>query len=135
MKLVPANKLIIEKLVVKRTRVVCDVYVPNPKHRRTTPELAAYIVERFPDLPKHTCVNDYGPAFASVIENTSLPHLLEHLVIDLQLQQNAPQATGFSEWIDASAGRARVEVSFTDDLVVLRAFREAARILNEAMIE
>ena len=41
---------------------------------------------------------------------------------------------GTSEWTDEAQGRARVEVNFTDDLVALRAFREATQFLNDAVV-
>lgn len=114
-------------------------------------------------LAYHTCVhgddpaaNPDNPTFGAVIENTSLPHVLEHLIIDEQVRNaetprpnSAPvtpsdpaalapspapftDATfvGTTEWLDEAAGLARVEVNFTDDLVALRALRSALAFLN-----
>ena len=85
-------------------------------------------------------MNDEGDTFAAVMDHTSIPHLLEHLVIDLQTQaaqevsdENAV-FVGTTEWIDEFAGRARIEVSFTDDLVALRAFRDATAFLNASVV-
>ena len=36
--------------------------------------------------------------------------------------------------VDEAAGRARIEVSFLDDLVALRAFRDAIAFLGDAMV-
>ena len=41
---------------------------------------------------------------------------------------------GTTEWTDEAAGRARIEVSFLDDLVALRAFRDAIAFLGDAMV-
>ena len=85
-------------------------------------------------------MNGAGDTFGAVMEATSLPHLLEHLVIDLQTQAAPPDASpdtayvGITRWTDENAGRAHIEVRFTDDLVALRAFRDAARFLNEAVV-
>ena len=37
---------------------------------------------------------------------------------------------GTSEWLDRKAGTARVEVSYSDDLVALAAFKTAEEFLN-----
>ena len=129
----------VREIVVRTGRLVCEVVVADPGHRRTTPKLAAFAVGRFPDLPHHACVNDVGQVFGDVIEDTSTPHLLEHLVISLQVRDGASAATsaafvGTTEWTDEAAGVARIEVGFRDDLVALRAFNEATRFLNTAVL-
>ncbi len=112
---------------------------------------------------------------------TPLPHVFEHLVIDLQThacvqrgRHGAPEGespetlgggegrmpdempglacgmsadtlgkrllpgtfafVGTSEWLDEAHGLACVEVNFTDDLVALRAFRDAAHFLNAVVV-
>ncbi len=107
--------------------------------QRTTPELIARVLQDFPQLPQHSCVNAHGPVFASVMEDTPLPHLLEHLVIDLQVAQQ-PEAstatfTGFTKWTDAKAGRASVTVNFRDDACALAAVRYACAYLNDVLEE
>lgn len=121
-------------------RIGCDVALAAQAPRTTDPVLAARVCASFPDLPRHACVNGAGDTFGAVMEATSLPHLLEHLVIDLQTQAAPPDASpdtayvGITRWTDENAGRAHIEVSFTDDLVALRAFRDATRFLNEAVV-
>ena len=127
-------------LVVGAGRIGCDVTLTAHAPRTTDPVLAARVRASFPDLPRHACVNGAGDTFGAVMEATSLPHLLEHLVIDLQTQAAPPDASpdtayvGITRWTDENAGRAHIEVSFTDDLVALRAFRDATRFLNEAVV-
>ncbi|MCL1798702.1 MAG: hypothetical protein FWG23_03035 [Eggerthellaceae bacterium] len=126
----------IECIVVKADRIVCTLAC-NPRLSHTTPALAARLTAQFPDLPRHTCKSAEGTTFAAVMGHTSLPHLFEHLVIDLQVQAGSDEARTFigtSEWIDAAIGKARVEVSFTDDLSALRAFRDATQILNDILL-
>ena len=116
-------------------RIGCDVALAAQAPRTTDPVLAARVCASFPNLPRHACVNGAGDTFGAVMEATSLPHLLEHLVIDLQTQASPDTAyVGITRWTDENAGRAHIEVSFTDDLVALRAFRDAARFLNEAVV-
>ena len=121
-------------------RIGCDVALAAQAPRTTDPVLAARVCASFPNLPRHACVNGAGDTFGAVMEATSLPHLLEPLVIDLQTQAAPPDASpdtayvGITRWTDENAGRAHIEVRFTDDLVALRAFRDAARFLNEAVV-
>lgn len=100
------------------------------------------IVERalrvYPDLAHHACVNAKGPTFASDILGTSLPHLLEHLIIDIQLadERTAPDArfVGNTTWIDEVGETAQINVTFADDLVVLRAIGQAVTFVNECCV-
>ncbi len=140
------SALAIERLAVRADRIVCDVALAPGSPRSTSPALAARIRAAFPDVAHHACVNDVGDTFGAVMECTSLPHVLEHLVISLQARAAAEQGprsgipdegtvfVGTTEWTDEFAGRARVEVSFADDLVALRAFRDATRFLNNALV-
>lgn len=129
--------LAIGRMVVGAGRLVCEVHLAPGVPRLTSPALARRVCARFPDLPRHTCVNGAGPTFAAVIDRTPLPHLLEHLVIDLQTRASAHDDASFvgtSEWIDEAAGTARIQVSFTDDLVALRAFRDATEFLGDCVL-
>lgn len=171
--------LVIEKLIVKRDRIVCDVHVcqgderdlayigdvafcPDPllksnglksgsrqkatfpmsRSLQTTPQLIEAVLEYYPTLLHHTCVNDEGDTFAAVADHTSLPHLLEHLVIAMQVEaeeesMNVSSASttfvGTTEWTDLRAARARVEVNYRDDLIALRAFSEAIDLINRSL--
>ena len=127
----------IERMTVGSGRLVCEVRLASDAPRLTTPALIRRVRTDFPALPHHTCVNESGPTFASVMDRTPLPHLLEHLVIDLQTRAATCDDAAFvgtTDWIDEAAGTARVQVSFTDDLVALRAFRDAAAYLNECVL-
>lgn len=125
--------------MVGEGRIGCDVALA-PHAPRTTIRARCPRRRRVPNLPRHACVNGAGDTFGAVMGATSLPHLLEHLVIDLQTQAAPPDAppdtayVGVTRWTDENAGRAHIEVSFTDDLVALRAFRDAVRFLNVAVV-
>lgn len=130
----------LSRIRVRGTRIEANVLVA-PAFRYTTPALARRVCERFPRLPHHTCVNDEGLTFGAVIDHTPLPHLLEHLVIDLQASSEKCDTlnecftyVGTTQWLDEEAGLARVEVNYVDDLAALRAFRDALRAINEAVV-
>ena len=127
----------VRQVTVRTGRIVCDVCVPDKRFRQVTPKLAATVASSFPNIVRHACVNDAGPTFGAVMERTSLPHLLEHVAIDLQIQATQDDDAlfvGTTEWVDARAGLARIELSYTDDLEGLRAFRDAVNYLNGAVL-
>lgn len=153
---------------VHRGHLVCLVSFADAP-RVTSASLMRRVLPAFPMLPQHACVNERGTTFAAVMDCTPLPHLLEHLVVDLQVRSQivqharvgttsrsvAPTASrtgayagsaaqaeptprerpivGTSEWADERAGLARIDVSFADDQVALRAFRDAVAFLNETL--
>lgn len=153
---------------VHRGHLVCLVSFAGAP-RVTSASLMRRVLPAFPMLPQHACVNERGTTFAAVMDCTPLPHLLEHLVVDLQVRSQivqharvgaalrsvAPTASrtdayagsaaqaepaprerpivGTSEWADERAGLARIDVSFADDQVALRAFRDAVAFLNETL--
>lgn len=153
---------------VHRGHLVCLVSFAGAP-RVTSASLMRRVLPAFPMLPQHACVNERGATFAAVMDCTPLPHLLEHLVVDLQVRSQiaqharvgttsrsvAPTASrtdayagsaaqaeptprerpivGTSEWADERAGLARIDVSFADDQVALRAFRDAVAFLNETL--
>ena len=88
----------------------------------------------FPDIVKHACVNGVSDKFVAVMNSTSVPHLLEHLMIDIQVHDDRAEAdasfVGATEWLDESAGTALVQVSFDDDLCALQALNESLDFLN-----
>lgn len=136
------SAIVIERLVVKDDRVVAYVRVA-PFARMSTPSLAARLREAFPSIAHHACVNEKGDSFAAVMDCTPLPHVLEHVVIELQMRSLSgllpalPDRFAFlgaTEWTNEPSGLARVEVNFADDLVALRAFCDAARFLNRAVL-
>ena len=127
----------VKQIIVRTGRLICDIEIADPALRNTTPELAACVAQRFPDLPEHACVNDKGRTFAAIMDDTPLPHLLEHVAISMQTRGTArADATfmGVTSWTDESAGAARIELSYLDDLEALRAFGDAVSFLNNAVL-
>ena len=135
-----AEKIAFERLSVLPDRIEAEVRVLDPAYR-TSPELIAQVLVQFPTIPFHTCRNEAGPTFSAVMENTSLPHLLEHLVIDIQTRAHAeredeatdPVFTGTTQWSVTMSDVAIVRVSFYDDLIALGAFKQALHFINQEL--
>lgn len=136
-----AEKIALERLSVLPDRIEAEVRVLDPAYRTTSPELIAQVLVQFPTIPFHTCRNEAGPTFSAVMENTSLPHLLEHLVIDIQTRAHAeredeatdPVFTGTTQWSATMRDVAIVCVSFYDDLIALGAFKQALHFINQEL--
>ena len=133
----------ITRIIVRRDRVVCYVELDPDAPRTTSPEIARRLIERAPTLPQHDCINDRGPTFGDVIECTSLPHVLEHLAIDFQTREAAesPDARmrarlfrGTTEWVNVQEGRAKIELEYADDLMVLRSLAKSLDLLNTIVL-
>lgn len=122
------------KIVVQDGRLVCEVVIPDPARRYCMPRLASRVRTAFPDIVKHACVNGVSDKFVTVMDSTSVPHLLEHLMIDIQVHDDRAEAdasfVGATEWLDESAGTALVQVSFTDDFCALQALNKSLDFLN-----
>ena len=140
--------LAIERIAVRDDRLSILVRVPQASARYTTPTFARCLTQAMPTLPHHTCINDEGSTFASVMDHTSVPHALEHAIIDEQVRltsQAAPPGAehevaraaapflGTTEWLDEREGLARVEVSFQDDLLALQALHTATALIRECL--
>ena len=129
-----AEKIALERLSVLPDRIEAEVRVLDPAYRTTSPELIAQVLVRFPTVRYHACRNETGPTFSAVMENTSLPHLLEHLVIDIQTRAHAdPVFTGTTQWSATMSDVAIVRVSFYDDLIALGAFKQALHFINQEL--
>lgn len=132
-----ADPIAIEHIIVRDDRVICDIAV-RADCRSTDGEIARRACRQHPNLPRHACVNSKGDTFGAVIARTSMPHLLEHVVVDMLTERTTDERAvfvGTSEWTNKRAGKARVQVSLADDLAVLRAFRDAVSFINEEVIQ
>lgn len=137
-----AERIALERLNVLPDRIEAEVRVLDPVFRTTSPELIAQVLDQFPTIPYHACRNEMGPTFSAVMESTSLPHLLEHLVIDIQTRAHAeredetadPVFTGTTQWSATMGDVAIVRVSFYDDLIALGAFKKALHFINQELV-
>lgn len=122
---------------VRPDRVEVEVAVAARRYAQTDSELIAKCMRRVPTLGQHACRNSVGPVFASVMRNTSTPHLLEHLIIDAQTRAaKDPNRvfTGTTQWSAGDDLVAHVAFSYEDDLVALDALNRSLAFLNGVLI-
>ena len=126
----------VESIDIVKGRMIVRVRLREGS-RYTDPRIAVKVMTRFPCVGLHSCKNDSGPHFSDVIERTSIAHVLEHLVIDLQLSNdNTPMGStfaGFTQWVDEDEGIAEVQVAFRNDMVAVQALHDAVRFLNDIL--
>lgn len=122
---------------VRPDRVEVEVAVAAGRYAQTDSDLIAECLCRVPTLGQHACRNSVGPVFASVMRNTSTPHLLEHLIIDAQTRAaKDPNRvfTGTTQWSAGDDLVAHVAFSYEDDLVALDALNQSLAFLNGVLI-
>ena len=127
----------VERVAIERDRMALLVRVDGGPAAHLSPAAAERLRAARPRLARHACLNAEGAPFGDILARTSLPHVLEHLIIDFQAEMNDRSAATFvgtTEWLNEREGLARVEVNFTDDLIALAALK-AASALIEGMVD
>lgn len=136
-----------QPLEIKRIRVragALDLEVAASLDTLYVDDATAHrILDVLPNLAHHVCVNATDNAtFGDELVGTELPHLLEHVIIELMGRAArmqgafAPTFTGHTSWLEeldatAPAGYAlmRVTVTFANDFVALAAMNSALAII------
>ncbi len=132
----PGDVVCIEHIAVRRDRIVAEAKVLDGRYAHTTPDLIVALLSTYPHLLEHTCVNGQGRTFGDVAFDTPLPHLIEHMAIENQVRtEQRGRGTSFlgkSYWVDRATLRARIELSYANDLVAMAALRDAVRDIDHA---
>lgn len=116
-------------------RIRLTVEMPDPDRFMTSqvPHLPRMLFRLFPRLTQHTCENDQGLSFRQECRKTEIPHLFEHLIIELQLQaQDTEILRGETawNWREDPRGQFHVYVDYENELLAVGAIRLAERVLN-----
>ena len=129
----------IKDIKVKKYRILCLVKVYD-KNMFSTPELKLKLLSVCPSLNLHMCKNAANDSFEKILDTTSLPHILEHLIIDIQVSksENSAEFTqakflGTTKWVDKKNGLAEININYFDDIVALQAIKEAEDLLNHLL--
>lgn len=126
---------VVEILFYNSNRVKLVVEMPDPECYSTkhAPHIPKLLFKLFPHLSMHRCDNDAGYSFRRECRSTEIPHLFEHLIIELQGQvRQSGTLKGETQWnwrVDPK-GRFHVYVDYTNELLVLGAIRVAERIIQ-----
>jgi hypothetical protein len=126
---------VVEILFYNSNRVKLVVEMPDPDCYSTkhAPHIPKLLFKLFPHLSMHRCDNDNGFSFRRECRSTEIPHLFEHLIIELQGQvHGSGTLKGETQWnwrVDPK-GRFHVYVEYSNELLVLGAIRVAERIIQ-----
>ncbi|MBC7807273.1 MAG: hypothetical protein H7145_14120 [Akkermansiaceae bacterium] len=108
--------------------------MPDPDRYLTSqvPHLPRALFRVLPSMATHTCHNDDGVPFRKECQRTEIPHLFEHLVLELQSQaQTATVLRGDTEWNwrETPRGFFTVTVDYDNELLVIGAIKLAERMI------
>ena len=126
---------VVEILFYDLNKVKLVVEMPDPDRCMTNhaPHVPTSLFRLFPHLAHHKCHNGHGYSFQREAMETEVPHLLEHLIIELQAQaQHHEVLKGETQWnwrVDPR-GTFHVHVEYENEQLVLAAIRVAERIVN-----
>ncbi|MCC6445857.1 MAG: hypothetical protein IT210_20685 [Armatimonadetes bacterium] len=126
---------IVEILFYGEKQVKLVVEMPEPGRYTTieSPHLSKLLFRAFPHMTRHRCHNDIRASFKREARATEIPHLFEHLTMELQAQARpGTNLKGETQWnwrIDP-VGRFHVYLNYENELLALGAIRLAERIIN-----
>ncbi|MCL2136549.1 MAG: hypothetical protein FWH40_03370 [Coriobacteriia bacterium] len=74
------------------------------------------LIKKHPSIIKHACRQAGKGLFGEKIKQARLPHVLEHLIIDLFVQDRAKQYAGNTAWSDRKVGIATIRIGLPESL-------------------
>lgn len=123
----------VTSITVGPDRIDVLVQVERAQAMRTDTGIAERAFAVLPGLASHRCHNDAGQTFAKEIADTEVPHLFEHVVLELMAEAGSPRSLkGETAWDFKRDGRGvfRVSLEYDDDLVCLGAIKIADRVMR-----
>ncbi|KAF0207884.1 MAG: hypothetical protein FD171_1316 [Actinobacteria bacterium] len=124
----------VHSVTVCADRVDVLVDVGDAETLRTTADesIAERALTLLPGLERHTCDNEDSRSFAEEMADTEVPHLFEHVVMELMAQAGSPRSLkGETSWDFKRDGHGifRVSLEYDDDLVCLGAIKAADKVM------
>jgi hypothetical protein len=125
----------VHSVTVCPDRVDIVVQVESARAMRTSLDeaVAERALEVLPGLARHRCFNEAGRTFAEELADTEVPHLFEHVVLELMAEAGSPRSLkGETEWDFKRDGHGvfRVSLEYDDDLVCLGAIKSAGKFVS-----
>ncbi|RJQ55978.1 MAG: hypothetical protein C4521_01265 [Actinobacteria bacterium] len=115
-------------------RLYLRVEIPEDEHYRTQdhPHLPGKLFEIIPSIRDHQCDNEECLSFEAEAQDTEIPHLFEHLVIELQVKALGGALSGETswDWTRDPRGCFRVSVDYRNRELAMEAVKLATRIIN-----
>jgi hypothetical protein len=117
--------------------LVVEIPVWKPFLTTDKPHMPRILFRMFPYLAAQRCYNDLDVSFRQEAQSTEIPHLFEHLLLEVQKQVrrgivNTAPISGETEWnwtVDPR-GCFHVTVGYDNEIVALASIRLAERIMR-----
>ena len=74
--------IILKNITFKEDRALIKVQVEGCLTPEGRVVLKQLLYNRYPKIKEHACKNSHGPRFDDCIETTSIPHILEHVILE-----------------------------------------------------
>jgi hypothetical protein len=116
-----------------RVDIVVSVDGDTPMRTSAIDGMSERVIETLPGLGTHRCENGADLTFADELADTELPHLFEHVVLELMARAGSPRTLrGETAWDFKRDGHGifRVSLEYDDDLVCLGAIKTADRVMG-----
>ncbi|MCX8007345.1 MAG: hypothetical protein N3B11_04420 [Coriobacteriia bacterium] len=116
-----------------RVDVVVGVDATEAMRTSSIPGLAERVREILPTLEMHLCDNPSGRSFAEELADTEVPHLFEHVVMEIMALAGSPRTLrGQTRWDFKRDGKGvfRISVEYDDDLVCLGSIKLADQVMK-----
>jgi hypothetical protein len=122
-------------LSCRRVQLVVEIPETDAFTTSDSPRIPRLLFKLLPHMATQRCYNDDGHSFRREAEATEIPHLFEHLIIEIQDQVRRGFGAPFAgethwNWTVDPRGRFYVTVDYDDEVVALASIRLAERIIN-----
>lgn len=118
-----------------RVRLVVEIADLEPLTTMGDARIPRILFKLFPRLATQQCHNDGGYSFRHEAGATEIPHVFEHLILEIQDQVRRGSGASLAgetqwNWTEDPCGRFYVTVDYDNEVVALGAIRLAERIIN-----
>ena len=114
-----------------------SVEIPETEAFNTAerPHIPRILFKLLPQIASQQCHNDEGHSFRREAQSTEIPHLFEHLIMEIQDQVRHGIGIPFRgetrwNWTVDPRGKFHVTVEYDHEMVALGAIRLAERMIN-----
>ncbi len=119
----------------QRARLVVEIPDTDALSTSEAPRIPRMLFRMFPHMATQRCYNDDGHSFRREAQATEIPHLFEHLIIEIQDQVRRGVGAPFAgethwNWTVDPRGRFYVTVDYDNEVVALASIRLAERVIN-----
>ena len=118
-----------------RAKLVVEIPETEAYTTQEVPRIPRILFKLFPHMATQRCHNEAGYSFRREAQATEIPHLFEHLIIEIQDQVRRGMGVPFAgetqwNWTIDPRGRFYVTVDYDNEIVALASIRLAERVIN-----